>query len=188
VGTTAGFYEMTTRPAVAGSTTMSATIGAPLSAWTHMAVEFVPHVIRQFKIPGAGLSCRRLKPFMLAGAGWMDNLDLELPTTIGAFLVLSNPILVAGFNSFMLVMEVAVSVVICAVWHCDPQSYAPLGDALTIGSVNAGVADAMAFGAFSPAAGEDTAGMDWYVIRIAALANSPPDATLVYAQLFGGRR
>jgi hypothetical protein len=150
-----------------------------------MAIEFLPQSLRQLTIASTGLVSKR-KPLRLAGVGWVTNAELQLPATIGLFVVYSNPIMVAGFNSFMLFIEVAVDGVDLSVAHCDPRSLQTL-QSNGFGSVAPATPTMVPFGAFEVTVPADTSAMDWYVIRI-GLASIGVEATLVNVALFAGMR
>ncbi len=143
------------------------------------------------RLPGAGLldSCQ---PLTASGVGWFDANDLGLPpfTVIPAApgRIDSNPLSVAGFNAFVLVIAIDPPDVNVFVSHCDPASGAILL-AQSIGVLVVGGSPLIVtFGAFST---NFLTGDDWNVIRIGfqgVLAASNVFPSVATPALFCGTR
>jgi hypothetical protein len=141
------------------------------------------------RIAGAAYT-QQISPLVLAGTGYLDNTELGFSTaangiTVGA-RVDSNPIMVAGFNGFMVIANLSGNYDI-TVSHCDPTTSA----ILTTHSLRVAVPGAAVlpttFGAFSVGNVVNTVGMVWWVWRIGLQGNGA-DRTLTDIRVWCGTR
>jgi len=141
------------------------------------------------RLAGGSYFCQA-QPLVLAGSGWLDNTELGFSVAANAITVAgridSNPILVAGFNSFMVIATLSGNYDI-SVSHCNPTTNA----ILTTHSLRVAVAGAPAvpttFGAFSVGNVVNTVGMVWFVWRLGLQGNAA-DRTLTDIRVWCGTR
>jgi len=143
------------------------------------------------RLAGGAYVCQA-QPLFLAGAAYLDNLELGFPTGANAIPaapanVASNAILVSGFNSFMFIADLSGAYDIF-VSHCDPTTDA----ALTTEQVRAGVPGTgsttapTTMGAFSSGPGYGL-GHVWMVIRVVLRGNGAA-RTLTTIRMWCGTR
>ena len=133
---------------------------------------------------------QQCQPLVLAGTGYLDNTELGFSTAAGAITaaapVDSNAILVAGFNSFMVIANLSGAYDI-SVSHCDPTTDV----ILTTHSLRVAVPGAAAlpttFGAFSVGNVVNVSGHVWYVWRLRLQGNGA-DRTLTNIRVWCGTR
>jgi hypothetical protein len=139
------------------------------------------------RLAGAGY-CQQISPLVLAGTGWMDNTELGFSVAANAITVAarvdSNPILVAGFNDFMVIAELS------GAWnlsfsHCDPTTNAILFTASVAAAIPGPGLQLRTFGAFSAAAAG--AAHVWWVLRV-GLQGNVADRTLTSIRMWCGTR
>lgn len=126
------------------------------------------------RMAGAGY-CQQISPLVLAGTGWLDNTELGFSLAANAIISAgrtdSNPIMAAGFNSFMVIANLSGAYDI-TVSHCDPTTSA----ILTTHSLRVAVPGAAAlptmFGAFATGSTVNTTGHVWWVWRIGLQGNA----------------
>lgn len=132
--------------------------------------------------------CQQIQPLVLAGTGWMDNTELGFSVAANAITLAvrvdSNPILVAGFNSFMVIAELS------GAWnlsysHCDPSTNVVLFTVLVAAAIPGPGLQLRTFGAFSAAAAG--AAQVWYVLRVGLQGNAA-DRTLTSIRMWTGTR
>jgi len=141
--------------------------------------------------PAGGGIFQRMQPLVLAGTGWLDNTELGFPLGAGAITsaarIDSNPILVAGLNSFMVMSQLdgAYNVLFS---HCDPFTDAILTTHSIVNALGGGVLNITTIGAFSTnTALTNTTGHVFYVIRLALQGNGA-NRTLTSIRLWLGTR
>lgn len=131
---------------------------------------------------------QRVAPLSMAGAGFAGNTELGFPTGAGAITsaarVDSNPILVAGLNSFLFSVE-CTNLFNVFYSHCNPLTDAILRTfTLIMGTVGLNV---LTLGAFETDPATFTTGNVFHTIRL-GLQGDGANETLVSARLWLGMR
>ncbi len=138
-----------------------------------------------------GAFFQQIQPLFLAGTAYLDNTELGFPTGANAITLAarvdSNPILVAGFNSFMVIATLSGNYDI-SVSHCDPTTNAILVNVPLRTAVPGAPAIPTAFGAFSVGnLTTATQGQVWMVWRLGLQGNAA-NRTLTDIRVWCGTR
>jgi len=134
----------------------------------------------------------QIKPLFLAGTGYLDNAELGFSTAAGGITtaapVDSNAILVAGFNSFMVIADLSGAYNIL-VSHCDPTTDVILTThSLRVAVPGTGsTTTPTQFGAFAVGSVVNTTGHVWMVWRLRLQGNAA-DRTLTTIRVWCGTR
>jgi len=134
-----------------------------------------------------------MQPLVLAGTAWVDNTELGFSTAAGAIpeqlagRADSNPILVAGFNSFMVMVQLDGAFNLLFL-HCDPFSDVLLTIHQIVTAAAGGVLQIITFGAFSTnGIPTNTTGHVFHTIRLGLQGNGAA-RTLVSIRMWIGTR
>lgn len=143
------------------------------------------------RLAGAGYPTIQ-QPLFLAATAYLDNTELGFPTGAGAItaaaFVSSNPILVSGWNEFMVIANLSGNYNI-DFQHCDPTNDTALV-AVAVRNAVPGAASATIptnFGAFSVGTAASSVAHVFMVIRL-RLQGSGADRTLTDIRMWCGTR
>lgn len=139
---------------------------------------------------GAGLF-QRMPPLVMAATGFVDNSELAFPIGANAITVAarvdSSPILVAGLNSFMVMVQCNGSFTL-SFSHCNPLTDAILTTHTMQAGLAGGVLQLVTIGAFSTnTATTNTTGHVFHTMRL-GLQGVAADRTLTSILMFLGTR